>query len=281
MKQKIYICTNDEQLLCAKLAKFIIEKVNTHPINSIEIVHNRSFPVLKELSNQEYLRKGKREIYSPNDMQSFTFLRFAIPELMSFDGQALVIDPDIFLIKDAIGEVFLNNLFDADIACRSGIERNSWATSLMFLNCKSLEHWNLEDIIQDILSLNLDYYDLLNLQKTNLIIHELDHSWNDFDSMDERTKFLHLTQKITQPWRKGLKLNSYIPPIFGFIPRVPIYKILNKPINIGVDHPNKHINDFFFISLKNAYQSSAIDDDDIEFALAKNFIRKDIRSFLI
>ena len=83
-------------------------------------------------------------------MQSFTFLRFAIPELMSFDGQALVIDPDIFLIKDAIGEVFLNNLFDADIACRSGIERNSWATSLMFLNCKSLEHWNLEDIIQDI-----------------------------------------------------------------------------------------------------------------------------------
>ena len=94
MKQKIYICTNDEQLLCAKLAKFIIEKVNTHPINSIEIVHNRSFPVLKELSNQEYLRKGKREIYSPNDMQSFTFLRFAIPELMSFDGQALVIDPD-------------------------------------------------------------------------------------------------------------------------------------------------------------------------------------------
>ena len=48
-------------------------------------------------------------------MQSFT-LRFAIPELMSFDGQALVIDPDIFLIKDAIGEVFLNNLFDADIA---------------------------------------------------------------------------------------------------------------------------------------------------------------------
>ena len=73
MKQKIYICTNDEQLLCAKLAKFIIEKVNTHPINSIEIVHNRSFPVLKELSNQEYLRKGKREIYSPNDMQSFIF----------------------------------------------------------------------------------------------------------------------------------------------------------------------------------------------------------------
>ena len=68
-----------------------------------------------------------------------------------------------------------------------------------------------EDIIQDILSLNLDYYDLLNLQNTNLLIHELDHSWNDFDSMDERTKFLHLTQKITQPWRKGLKLNSYIP----------------------------------------------------------------------
>ena len=108
MKQKIYICTNDEQLLCAKLAKFIIEKVNTHPINSIEILHNRSLPVLKELSNQEYLRKGKREIYSPNDMQSY--FTFAIPELMSFDGQALVIDPDIFLIKDVIGEVFLNNV---------------------------------------------------------------------------------------------------------------------------------------------------------------------------
>ena len=61
MKQKIYICTNDEQLLCAKLAKFIIEKVNTHPINSIEILHNRSFPVLKELSNQEYLRKVKEK----------------------------------------------------------------------------------------------------------------------------------------------------------------------------------------------------------------------------
>ena len=100
--------------------------------------------------------------------------------------------------------------------------------------------------------------------------------WNDFDNLSKNTIFLHTTQKVTQPWRKGLTLNSYIPPILGFIKRDFIYKMLNKPLNIGVDHPNRKINDLFLSQLRSCVIENSISKSELEIAVSNGYIRKDI-----
>ena len=104
----------------------------------------------------------------------------------------------------------------------------------------------------------------------------LDSSWNDFDNLNKDTIFLHTTQKVTQPWRKGLPLNSYIPPILGFIKRDFIYKILNKPLNVGVEHPNNAINKLFFSQLKVCVENNIISNSELKTAIDNGYIRDDI-----
>ena len=101
-------------------------------------------------------------------MQNFTLLRFAIPELLEYKNNALVIDPDIFFIG---GDPFikLNILKNAIFA---GI-RTELMHQLMFLNCANLRSWRLEKIVEGLLDHTIDYNDLINLKNTSLRIKSL------------------------------------------------------------------------------------------------------------
>ena len=67
----------------------------------------------------------------------------------------------------------------------------------------------MKKIINNLISGDEDYDNLINLRDHRLKLGVLDSSWNDFDNLNKDTIFLHTTQKVTQPWRKGLPLNSY------------------------------------------------------------------------
>ena len=109
-------------------------------------------------------------------------------------------------------------------------------------------------------------------------------SWNDYDRIDSNTTFLHTTQRVTQPWRKGLAIDTYlkpIKPILGFIPRRKVHRILKKPLSdMYIGHPDKEVNKFFFSELSAAINQGFISVDEIRAEIRKENIRKDIFSLL-
>ena len=275
----VFICTNDEQLIGAKVSKFLLISSNYFKEHEIKIINEKDFEVLNLLKGKKFLRSNKIRIYDPNDMQNFTLLRFAVPELLEYKNNALVIDPDIFFIGgDPLAKI--KYIEECDLLCRSGNNSGTHATSLMFLNCANLRSWRLEKIVEGLLDHTIDYNDLINLKNTSLRIKKLDKKWNDFDSLDHETIFLHTTQKVTQPWRKGLPLNSFIPPIFGFIQRDLIYKIFKKPLRIGVDHPKREVSEFFFRSLNEAIKNNFISRNEMLRFIDKGYVRQDIFNIL-
>jgi len=151
---------------------------------------------------------------------------------------------------------------------------------LMLLSCNQLKHWSLENIISSLHSGSIDYDDLINLRLENNEIGELEKKWNDFDELNDRTIFLHTTEKRTQPWRAGLKLDSSIPPVLKYIPRAPIYKLLGKDLTIGIEHPNNEITKFFMRELADCLENEIITYEEISHAVKMKHMRSDIFDIL-
>lgn len=281
MIDKIYICTSKDQALPAKIAKFSFQNY-LEPSIEIEIINNENLPYLAKITGKEYLRRGKKELFNPNDMQSFTLARFCIPKLMGYKGNALVIDPDIFLVSPHQFRLHKDFCFDKyAIFCRKNNSNNSWASSSMFLNCSKLKHWKIEDFINQLIDRHIDYFDLINLIKETADICEIPRIWNDFDNLDNKSILLHLTQKDSQPWRTGLRLNTYIPPILGLIPRAPIYRLFGRNLNIGREHPNDNISNLFFTLFRECIKTKIITEDEIDTAIADGFLRQDIKNIVL
>jgi lipopolysaccharide biosynthesis glycosyltransferase len=113
--KKVFIHTNNKQGIGAILSKFSIERFLSDKEISVEYINVDQLPVFKNFVGKKYLRNGKEMVYNPNDLQSFTLSRFMPPELMNYSGRAVVIDPDIFSIKD-ISSLFTLDLKGSPIA---------------------------------------------------------------------------------------------------------------------------------------------------------------------
>ena len=95
---KILIQSNFKQKLASKIAaaSFIKQGI---PANDILFMEFENNALLKSQVGKKYLRKGKIKIFK-NDLQSFTLLRFYGPEFVNYKEKILIIDPDVFAIKD-------------------------------------------------------------------------------------------------------------------------------------------------------------------------------------
>jgi len=273
---KIFICTNDNQSIGAKVSKQSIINRSSFTAEDITILNESDYPDLKIFFSLPYMRRGKMIDHEKNDMQSFTLLRFMIPQLMSYTGRALVIDPDIFLVRDGLESLRDFPMVDCPIYARKGLTKGSWGSSVMLLNCQQLQHWKLSKFIEQMHEGLLDYDSLINLKTEEKKIAVLENQWNEYDVIKENTILLHTTEKITQPWRVGLKLNAAIKPLFSIFPRAPIYRLFGKNLTIGRQHPQKAVTSFFMKELAHCLNNGAILRHEIDQAIEKNFIRKDI-----
>lgn len=277
---KIYICTNLHQMLAAKVAKYSILSRSEFSEEDIEILIKEEFDFMNSLDDQNILRGGKSFSFNKGDMQNFTLLRFHIPKLMNYEGKALVIDPDVFLVRNNLKEVFFKPTKEFGIFCRKGRKENLWSSSVMLLENSKLKHWKIEEFIRNLKNFQLDYEDLISLKTEKDNIGILDEKWNQYDDIKHDTVLLHTTEKITQPWRKGLPMNSSIPKLFGFLPRDKIYKIFGKDLRIGRDHPSRAVSEYFFNEFRKAYYDKQISDAEIKDAISKETIRSDIYKYL-
>ena len=167
---KIYIQSNRFQQIAAKVSS---ETFNSFGLSS-QIVSLENFKEITKFFGSTYLRKGKKVVFK-NDLQSFTLLRFLIPELSESKSPIMIIDPDIFAIKDP-KSILKSIKNDNQIYCT--FINNKPRTEVMVLNPRT-KFWDFDKIIHDLFNLKIDYDDLFNLKfLDNKNISKLDNKYN-------------------------------------------------------------------------------------------------------
>ena len=102
VRVEIFIQANDNQLVAAKVAKFALETRGRAGARGIPvtIMNVDEMPLFEAFSGVAYRCGGQMIRYDRRHVQSFTLSRFLPPEIMSFSGRALVIDPDVLAVSD-------------------------------------------------------------------------------------------------------------------------------------------------------------------------------------
>ena len=207
----VFIQANARQMLGAKISAQSYKKASNRPDSfDVKIMDVAKYPRLMECG-QSVLRAGHVRDWDPDDLQSFTPLRFAPPSIMKFEGKAVVTDPDCFGVGDVA------ELFDRDMGGKAIMavprpghnRRNDYiATSVMLLDNSKLEHWDFDKEVDDLFAHRFDYIDWIELKREDPeTIGFLEPEWNDFDHLTPRTKILHTTKRRTQPWKAGLPID--------------------------------------------------------------------------
>ena len=273
MTNTVFIQANPRQMLGARISAFSYKRNARRPGSfDVCILDTSAFPRINR-PGQSILRGGHVRPWDPDDLQSFTPLRFAPPQEMGFKGLAVVTDPDIFGVGD-IGELFERDLEDKSIwaVLRPGHNKQAdyIATSVMLLDCAKLEHWDFDRDLDDLFAQRFDYVDWIELKRENRsTIGALGPEWNDFDHLTARTKLLHTTKRRTQPWKTGLPVDYTLRESgpLDFFRRL-------RSRRYG-QHPDRNQEALVFSLLAEMVDSGAMTKTELVEEMAANHIRHD------
>lgn len=270
---RLFIQKNRRQDLAAKIAaaSFIKNGFNKENISFLDFEESK---LLKSFVGKKYLRSGKIK-YFKDDLQSFTFLRFLAPEAAGYKGKILVIDPDVFAIKK-IDDWDKFSMNDYNLACT--FLNNKPRSEVMIINAETV-NWNFKDILEKVFKLQLDYSDLMNLSfDKKLRFKELKNSFNSLDKIEEDTILLHTTDRITQPWKEGLKIDFEIHQPKYYILKQYIKKYLGKKYdykvasNVYLKHKDEKVISIVKQYFKFAIENKLIKENEIQESLKNNWI---------
>jgi len=272
---KILIQTNEMQEIASKVsaASFIKFGIQKNNISFLDFKKNK---LIQSYVGKKYLRNGKINIFK-NDLQSFTLLRFFGPEFLNYNGKALIIDPDVFAIKDPVN---IFNLLNDNISLACTFYNGLPRSEVMLINCNSVK-WSFKKILSDLFSFKIDYKDLMNLNfDKSLNIKKLSKCYNSHDVINSNTILLHTTNRITQPWKEGLeidferyiskkkKLKEFIKKIIGLKYDERIFKKNYQR------HPEKQVLEKFRELFYFAKINNFINEKDINTSVKNNFFSK-------
>ena len=272
MKPTVFIQANERQQLGAKISAHSYRRSASDPGGfDVRILHTRDFPRLAD-AGQTYLRAGEVTRWDPNDLQSFTPLRFYPPQAMGFEGVAVVTDPDVFAVGD-IGELFGRDRQGKAIwaVARPGHNKRPGyiATSVMLLDCAKLAHWRFDDYLDGLFGHRFDYFDWMHLSREDPgTIGRLEPEWNDFDRLTEGTRLLHTTKRRTQPWKTGLPID-YTAEV-----RSPA-QALGRLWPWYRRHPDRNQEALVFSLLADLVDSGEVTAEELQREMAANHIRHD------
>lgn len=291
MEFQVFIHTNNKQMLGALLSKYsIIKNSNKITSENIKIINIDDNEFINANNDYEIIRNNKTYKWNKNDLQSFTLLRFFPPKIMNYSGFSLVIDPDVFAVSNI--DHFLDlNLSNFDLAACKNITNDSLYSSVIFYNNEKVKKYELDYLATKVLEKKYDYTSLMNLnfiQFDNILF--LDHKWNSFDQINNDTIFLHLTNRVTQPWKAGLKIDFHQEfPNFKFkiIPyrlfqnfKEFIYNKKFPPYKYYLNHPENKINKYFFNLMRSAIKDEIISEEFIKEQILNKYVRSDILEIL-
>jgi len=241
---RIFIGSGEASLLERKVLIQSMRKNTKRPLdiwvingthNAIE--RNNDVPFLTPLSLSLKYRNATE----------FSLYRYLIPELSNHSGRAIYMDSDMICLGD-IGELFDTPMNDCDFLAVSEYGESQWATSVMLINCES-SRFNLDGIFSDIDAGLYTYADFSRFDKRFLShrrysIGTLDPHWNEFDHHDARTRLIHYTNLLTQPWKFP-------------------------------DHP---FGDLWFEYFREAKAQGLVTEKDVDLSLSRAYVRQNINS---
>lgn len=277
MQNTVFIHTNDRQMLGAIVSRHSLKRNSANPDRfDVRILRREDFPFFEEFEGRKFLRAGAWRAWRNDDLQSFTPVRFSPPEVMGYQGRAIVVDPDVFAVGD-INELFERDMQGKAILARPRTGHNNRddyiATSVMLLDCTKLSHWNMRARFEKMFRGELDYEDWIVLAtEPRDSIGFLEPYWNDFDRLNRRTRLLHNTKRRTQPWKTGLPID--------FTNRVPLIGHLLPGGGIRLPgrykrHPDPRQEELFFALLRECLDAGELGEDDIRREMAANHVRHD------
>ena len=281
MKRTVVIHTNDKQMLGALVSAHSFRRNSRTPdAFDVRIVNAREFPELQERGHS-LIRGGHVREWDPDDLQSFTPVRYAIPGLLGYEGLAVVTDPDVFAVGD-VAELFRRDLEGKAIWCtpRPGYRKitDPLATSVMLLDCERLKHWRFADQLRKLWMHEIDYLDWINLRLEDLdTIGLLEPEWNDFDHLTPATKLLHNTKRRTQPWKTGLPID------FTFKERGLLnfaLPIVRKLAPNYTRHPDQRQEAYFYALLADARDNGAVTTDQVRNEVLLGHVRPDSEALI-
>jgi hypothetical protein len=293
MKPVVFIHTNEKQMLGALVSQHALKLNSKNPDKfDVKILSLEETPHLYSREGRTYLRKGKVATWRNSDLQSFSPLRMMVPQVMGYKGKALVIDPDIFAVGDVL-ELIERDMNESAVICKhiqDGYKGNGnafFATSVMLLNCEKLSHWQWDQQIDDMFNQKLDYGDWISLRfEDPSRIGILEEEWNHFDTLNEQTRLLHNTERITQPWKTGLPIDfdTTVKPKTGkfatYIQRFTNSFFKRDGKAIYQPHPDKNQEKLFLSLLKDCLDKGIIQKELLAAHVEANNVRKDIFSVL-
>ncbi len=288
LKPTVFIHTNHKQMLGALVSRYSLQKKSAHADKfDVKLIEVKNYPCMLQHEGQRYLRDGDMRPWLNEDLQSFTPLRFAPPELMNYQGRAVIIDPDVFAIGD-IWELLNRDMAGSAIVCRpkSGRKgrKGAYASSVMLLDCAQLKHWQFErDFTEMFEPVKRDYMDWVSLKREDpATIGLLESEWNDFDNLTDNTRLLHNTKRKTQPWKTGLKIDYRMADTFQLFP--PRHWLRRgrralfgdyKFAGTYAAHPDPRQEAFFFGLVRDGLKDGAFTEDQLRDEIALGHLRAD------
>lgn len=272
-KPTVFIQANARQLIAAKVSAYSYKRNSRRPdCFDVRIMTLEDFPRLLE-PGQPILRGGHVREWDPDDLQSFTPLRFAPPTLMGFKGRALVTDPDCFGVGD-VAELLECSMRGKAVWAKPrpghNGDPNYIASSVMLLNCAKLRHWDFEPLLDGLFSKAFDYVGWVQLkQEDRSMIGALKPEWNSFDELNSKTKILHTTKRRTHPWKTGLPVDYTLResgPLDG------IRRVVNRRYR---RHPDHNQEAFVYALLAEMVDEGIVTRGELALEMAADHIRHD------
>ena len=277
MRPVVFIHTNDKQMLGALVSAHSYRRNSRSPESfEVRILRAEDYPELQQ-TRRTLLRGGHERAWDPDDLQSFTPLRYAVPDEMGHQGLALVTDPDVFAVGD-VTELFTRDLEGKAIWCRPrpGYSKitDPLATSVMLLDCARLPHWRWREDMAALFEHRIDYLDWINLKREDLAtIGLLEPEWNDFDHLTPSTKLLHNTKRRTQPWKSGLPVDFTLKERRGLMGlAMPIVRMV---LPNYTRHPDRNQEAYFYALLADALDSGSVGRKEVEKEVRLGHVRPD------
>ncbi len=292
MKPTVFIHTNHKQIVGAIVSEYSMRRNSKTPdAFDVRIIETKDYPLLGEMEGKKYLVDGLPRFWRNEDLQSFTTLRFMPPELMGYEGRAVVVDPDVFAVGD-VCDLLTRDMEGAAIMCRarsgSKEKRGFLATSVMLLDCAELTHWRWEEQFRAMFALERDYMKWMCLQyEPQETIRLFEHDWNSFDRLTPETKMIHNTKRKTQPWKTGLPVD-FLPPEKpgGLVPLGWFNRVRRRVFGdyafLGhyEPHPDPRQEQFFFGLLRECVEKGIVSEDMIRDEMRENHVRHDALEML-